>query len=97
TLSIDGSLQLSLHYGFQPRPGDSFQILTAARSASGKFRGIAEGGYVGCTDDNIAFRLSYRGGDGNDVVVSAEAVNSRQCLLLPAIQQIADVKPGRPR
>ena len=88
TLVIDGELKLSLYYGFQPRPGDSFQIITAQRSASGEFLGIPEGGFVACTDDSIAFRLSYRGGDGNDVVVTAEQANPLKCRLLPAIQRM---------
>ena len=90
TLLIDGDLKLSTYYGFSPRPGQKFQIMTANRSSRGEFTGLPEGGYVGCTEDNVGLRISYRGGDGNDVVLSAEQTHPGTCLLLPAVQKVRE-------
>jgi hypothetical protein len=93
-LVIEGELRLSLHYGFQPRPGNMFQIVTVNGMRSGEFMGVPEGGYVGCTDRSTCLRLSYQGGDGNDIVLSAEEVSPETALLIgllvPAVQTIAD-------
>ena len=90
TLIIDGELSLSTYYGFSPRPGQSFQIATVNGTRRGEFLGIPEGGYVGCTDDNVGLRLSYEGGDGNDLVISAEQTEPGICLLLPAVQKVRE-------
>ena len=90
TLVIDGDLKLSTYYGFEPRPGDSFQIATVNGTRSGEFIGIPEGGYVGCTSNHVGLRLSYMGGDGNDLVISAEQTDPGICLLLPAVQKVRE-------
>jgi hypothetical protein len=90
TLVIDGDLKLSTYYGFEPWPGQSFQIVTVNGLRSGEFIGLPEGGYVGCTDDNVGLRLSYVGGDGNDLVISAEQTEPGICLLLPAVQKVRE-------
>ncbi|AXQ29451.1 hypothetical protein D0B54_12465 [Solimonas sp. K1W22B-7] len=89
-LVLDGQLRLSLHYGFQPRHGQSFQIYTARQTRTGQFLGLPEGGLVGCTDDNVGFTISYKGGDGNDVVLSAADTAPQTCLLLPAVQKVRE-------
>jgi len=83
-------LSLSLYYGFRPRAGDSFQIITANRLLVGTFPGMPEGALVGCTDDNVGFYISYVGGDGNDVVLSARDTRPLTCLLLPAVQKVRE-------
>ena len=90
TLVIEGDLRLSTYYDFAPRPGQTFQIATVNGSSSGEFIGLPEGGYVGCTEDNVGLRMSYRGGDGNDLVISAEATDPATCLLLPAVQKVRE-------
>ncbi|MGQ0621306.1 MAG: hypothetical protein ACT4QA_15505 [Panacagrimonas sp.] len=95
TMVIDGDLKLSTYYGFEPRPGDSFQIMTINGSRSGEFIGLPEGGYVGCTDRSVGMRISYRGGDGNDIVISAEQTGPVACLLLPAVQKIREAASRR--
>ena len=90
TLVIDGELELSTYYDFSPRPGQRFQIATVNGTRRGEFIGIPEGGYVGCTDDNVGLRLSYEGGDGNDLVISAEQTEPGICLLLPAVQKVRE-------
>lgn len=83
-------LRLSLHYGFRPRAGDRFQIITAQRHLVGQFGGLPEGALVGCTDDNVGFYISYVGGDGNDVVLTAKDTRPAACLLLPAVQKVRE-------
>ena len=90
TLILDGQLRLSLYYGYEPRPGDHFQVFTAQHTRSGEFLGLPEGGLVGCTEDGLGFFISYRGGDGNDVVLSAAATPPQTCLLLPAVQKVRE-------
>lgn len=90
TLVIDGELSLSTYYDFRPRPGQTFQIATVNGRRTGEFIGIPEGGYVGCTDENVGLRLSYEGGDGNDIVISAEQTDPGVCLLLPAVQKVRE-------
>lgn len=64
----------------------TFQIMAANGTRNGEFIGLPEGGYVGCTEDNVGVRMSYQGGDGNDLVLSAEATHPAIGLLLPAMQ-----------
>ncbi|WP_273453624.1 hypothetical protein [Nevskia ramosa] len=90
TMDIEGELKLSIYYGFEPRPGDSYQIITINGTRSGEFIGLPEGGYVGCTDQNVGMRISYVGGDGNDIVISAEQTEPGICLLLPAVQKVRE-------
>lgn len=87
---LAGSLRLSLHYGFEPAPGDRFTIITASRRSLGHFAGLPEGGLVGCTDAGIGIYISYVGGNGQDVVLNARATSGPACLLVPAIQTIRD-------
>ena len=86
TIALDGRLVLTLHYGFAPQPGDQFQIITARQRLSGQFIGLPEGAPVGCTSSNVGLYISYRGGDGNDVVLTARETPESTCLLLPAVQ-----------
>ncbi|WP_028008703.1 hypothetical protein [Solimonas flava] len=86
TAQIDGRLRLSLFYGFRPAAGDRFRIIDIGRYASGRFTGLPEGSYVGCTEDHVALTISYRGGDGNDIELAASDVAPMVCVLLPAVQ-----------
>ena len=86
TIALDGRLVLTLHYGFAPQSGDQFQIITARQRLTGEFTGLPEGAPVGCTSSNVGLYISYRGGDGNDVVLTAKETPESTCLLLPAVQ-----------
>lgn len=90
TVSLSGHLMLSLHYGFEPKAGDRFQIVTARQRLAGQFLGLPEGAPVACTDTNVALFISYRGGDGNDVVLTARDASPSTCLLVPAIQRVRE-------
>lgn len=57
--------------GFQPAIGDSFTILRndGTDAVNGIFLGAPEGATFGGAL-NTAFRITYRGGDGNDIVIT---------------------------
>ncbi len=57
--------------GFRPAIGDSFTILKndGAEAINGTFLNAPEGAIFGGTL-NTAFRITYQGGDGNDVVIT---------------------------
>ena len=63
-------VSIELDPEFAPEPGDTFTVLTNDGSdpIEGKFRDLAEGDtlYAGAAYDHL-FRVSYLGGDGNDV------------------------------
>ncbi|MFK8013558.1 MAG: hypothetical protein AB8B80_16085 [Marinicellaceae bacterium] len=68
-INISGELEVQLFYGFIPSDGDTFQIITT-NNLSGQFNGLSEGAIV-ASFDNIDLTISYIGGDGNDVVLTA--------------------------
>ena len=82
-------LLLALHYGFAPADGDSFQIVTVNRRLVDQFRGLPEGALVGCTVDDVGLYITYAGGDGNDVVLTA-ADTSRWACLRPHVQRVRE-------
>ncbi|MEZ0472041.1 hypothetical protein [Luteimonas salinilitoris] len=90
TAILAGDLRLSLHYGFRPMAGDRFTIIDISRRSLGRFDAFPEGSPVGCTADRIGLYISYVGGDGNDVELSARRTDPVTCLLLPAIQHIRE-------
>jgi hypothetical protein len=94
TAILAGHLRLSLHYGFRPMAGDRFTIIDIDRRSLGRFNAFPEGSPVGCTDDNVGLYISYVGGDGNDVELSARNTPQLACLLLPAIQHVRDAAGG---
>jgi hypothetical protein len=70
---LAGRLNVGLMHGFQPRPGQSFQIVTANRSMLGQFEDLREGALAVRFGD-VGLYITYRGGDGNDVVLHARPV-----------------------
>jgi hypothetical protein len=81
-ITLAGPLVVSLHYGFTPRSGDTFHVVTATRRLAGEFRGLPEGAPVGCTAENVGLYVSYQ---GHGVVLAARDTPPATCLLLPAI------------
>ena len=61
---------LSIRVGYVPGPGDTFEIVDngGVNPISGQFTGLPEGATL--TADNQTFRISYAGGDGNDVTLT---------------------------
>ncbi len=94
TLLLNGHLWLNLVYGFRPIPGDSFQVFSAERYAGGQFVGLAESALVGCTSAGVGLRITYAGGDGNDVVLRAARASRAECAAA-SVQLIgAELPPG---
>lgn len=73
TVALGGLLKIATYYDFAPTPGDSFEIITVTGSRTGEFAGLTEGSLVDSFGD-VGLYLSYRGGDGNDVVLTAAAL-----------------------
>lgn len=69
-VALDGVLSVRLLDGFRPRFGDTFTILDVGGSLNGVFDGLVEGSLVGHMDGVDLF-ITYVGGDGNNVVLTA--------------------------
>ena len=70
TVSL-GNATLVLDIGFDPAIGDNFTLIDndGQDLVSGVFAGLAEGAQF--IADQRAYEITYKGGDGNDVVVTA--------------------------
>ncbi len=70
TINLAGS-RLSLSLGYTPAVGDAFTIIDndGSDAISGTFAGLAEGAFLSV--GTSVLRLSYVGGTGNDVVLTA--------------------------
>jgi hypothetical protein len=73
-LSNDPTLNVSFLSSFVPALNDEFVIINndAADVVTGTFTGLVEGATI--LVDGVTFQISYIGGDGNDVVLTATAV-----------------------
>ena len=71
TLDPASALELKLAPGAQIKKGDTYTIVdnTGAGAINGTFSGLAEGAQL--VVDGATFSISYVGGDGNDVVLTA--------------------------
>ncbi|MCP4542747.1 MAG: hypothetical protein GY832_36960, partial [Chloroflexi bacterium] len=76
TVTLTGvALDLSLADGYTPTPGDAYVLIDnedAGSGVVGTFADLPEGTVV--TLGGVPCRLTYAGGDGNDVVLAANAV-----------------------
>jgi hypothetical protein len=66
----NGTLQPSIISGFIPTVGQTFTVInnTSANPISGVFTNLPEGSTISA--DGYDFKLSYVGGDGNDVTLT---------------------------
>jgi hypothetical protein len=73
-LQLGGILDVQFLNGYHPAPGQSFTIidLTGAGPANGTFAGMPEGSNF--VVDGVPMQVSYLGGTGNDVVLTASPV-----------------------
>jgi hypothetical protein len=73
SVSLSGNLDVQL--GYAPSPGDAFLTLenNGLDNIAGSFAGLSEGGIFFETlgGDRFALRVSYLGGTGNDMVLTA--------------------------
>ncbi|MCP4140746.1 MAG: hypothetical protein GY755_10730, partial [Chloroflexi bacterium] len=72
-VDLDGQLGIFTVYGFHPEPGQEFEIISVsgANHVNGTFANAPEGAIIDGFCD-VQLRISYMGGDGNDVVLTAE-------------------------
>jgi autotransporter-associated beta strand protein len=72
-----GMSVLELHVSFDPPPRSTFTIVDNDGSdpVNGTFAGLDEGATVS-VGDGYSFRISYVGGDGNDIVLTLTGDNS---------------------
>lgn len=74
-INTGATLDISLYDGWSIKQGDKFTIIDnlSATAVSGTFTGMAEGSQFVVKDGavSITFSISYVGGDGNDVVLTA--------------------------
>lgn len=70
-LDPESNLALSLYDGWKINQGDTFTIIDNLSSTpvGGTFKGLPEGAKIDIND--MTFQISYVGGDGNDVVLTA--------------------------
>jgi len=75
-LGIDTTLSVSLVNGFKPAKGNTFTIINnqTTGAVTGAFKNLPEGATFNVGD--YVFQITYRGGDGNDVVLTALNVPS---------------------
>ena len=68
----DAMLLVELLGGFTPSAADEFVIIANDESdvVVGWFAGLEEGSYLHVAGSDYPFRISYAGGDGNDVVLT---------------------------
>jgi hypothetical protein len=68
TAELGGSLEVSKAEGYQLGPHETYTIITASRGVTGMFAGLEEGARIGELDGWELF-ISYRGGNGQDVIL----------------------------
>lgn len=77
TVSLgDGTLSVIRFNDFKPAANQTYTIISndASDAVTGTFSGLAEGATF--TVDGYVFKISYVGGDGNDVVLTVQSVPS---------------------
>ena len=67
--TLDGTLDVSLLFGFDLEEAMEFEILDIAGTRTGTFDGLNQGAKFG-DYDGLQFQIDYAGGDGNDVVLT---------------------------
>ena len=77
TATLTGS---GLHgsINFTPTPGETFPIITSTAPIVGTFNGLPEGATISIR--GIPFTISYKGGNGDDVVLTDAAVTTTTTL-----------------
>jgi len=74
TPPVQGILQVSLVNGFTPKAGQTFEIINneGNQPVSDTFASLPEGSTINV--NGYVFKISYKGGDGNDVVLTVASV-----------------------
>lgn len=90
------TLNTSRYNNFEPALNDVFTIISndGGDAITGTFSGLAEGGTF--TLNGYTFRISYIGGDGNDVTLTVTQVASNAPTTDPQATTSQGVVPGTP-
>jgi hypothetical protein len=75
TVTVSGAtLSTSLYNSYKPKDGESYIIISndGSDAVTGTFKGLAEGATF--TVNGYVFKITYKGGDGNDVVLTVQSV-----------------------
>lgn len=103
-----GELDLALSLGYAPDLGDSLMLVdnTGSAPVMGTFPGLSQGAflYLDYLGSMYGFRISYVGGDGNDVVISHEIAPQQLTVAQvsakptdhPAFELVASTTGGLP-
>ena len=72
--SNPATLTVSLYNGFKPKVGNTFTIIDndASDAVTGTFNNLPEGATF--TVSGYVFKITYKGGDGNDIVLTVQSV-----------------------
>lgn len=75
-VTAGGNLSISLYNDFKPTAGQTYTIINndGSDAVVGTFTGLAEGATM--TVNGYVFRVSYVGGDGNDITLTVVSVPS---------------------
>jgi hypothetical protein len=75
-VNLAGTLQVALINGFTPQNGNQFIIIEnqGTNPIGGTFSGLPEGATLLDTTGKYSFTISYIGGEGNDLVLTAKQV-----------------------
>ncbi|CAN5150709.1 hypothetical protein BH09PAT3_BH09PAT3_2120 [soil metagenome] len=71
----DGTLETALYNGFVPAVGQSYTVIDndGTDAVTGTFTGLTEGATF--VKEGVTYAVTYKGGDGNDVVLTVKNVD----------------------
>ena len=89
TVNVSGAT-LTLAGAYAPQPGDTFTIVAndGADAVTGTFAGLPEGATVAFNGAQL--RISYAGGTGNDIVLTAQAA-AAAAVPVPTLSEWATI------
>lgn len=82
SVTASGTLSISLYNGFKPVAGQKYVIVSndGSDAVVGEFSNAAEGAKI--TVNGYTFTISYKGGDGNDIELTASGTAPKTGLAL---------------
>src|SRR5205807_10538698 len=92
----NASLFPAIGSAYSPAVGDSFTIIdkSSPGPVTGVFNGLPEGGSF--IEGGARFRVTYAGGDGNDVVMRVEATGVQPAVTVDDVRVVEGDAGDRP-